>query len=257
MFNAKAFQQHECNDHMEDFTLETAENVLLRYDIATAGSRSAAFLIDYILIIIVSLGFHVMAELSEYAGGISSYAVAIFYIVVGTLSWVYFVISEMIFEGSSIGKRFLGLKVIKDDGSPIDAVDSLTRNFIRYVDLLPGTCLVGFVIMMLNDQSKRLGDFAAGTLVVRIRSVHLDKLYIGETPYDDVVKNSPVSLITPEEYQVMRDYLTQRHRLPVGKSFSIASRLAFRMAEKLHIELPKTPDQRIQLIESCVKYYEG
>jgi uncharacterized RDD family membrane protein YckC len=242
---------------MEDFTLQTAENVPLHYDIATAGSRSAAFLIDYVIILIVMSGIIIIGQLSEALGDISSYIWAFLYLLVGTLLWVYFVISEMMFDGSSFGKKMLGIRVIKDDGSPIDLVDSLTRNFIRYVDLLPGTCLVGFLVMMFNDKSKRLGDFAAGTLVVRVRSVQLDKLYLEDTPYDAVVRNSPLSLITAEEYQLMRDYLTQRHRLPPYKSSTIASQLATRMAEKLHIDPPQDPDQRLQFIQSCVKYYEG
>lgn len=244
---------------MEDFTLKTAENVPLRYDIATVGSRSAAFFIDFIIIIIISLGLEAVIYVSERMGWdiLSSYFFAFSYIIVATLSWAYFVVNEMIFNGSSIGKRILNLRVIKEDGSPIDLVDSLTRNFIRYVDLFPGTWLVGFVTMMLNDKSKRLGDYAAGTVVVRTRAVSLDKLELAETSYDDVVKTNPrLSLITPEEYQVMRDYLTQQHRIPLDKSYVLARKLAVRMAEKLGIEPPKRMEQRLQLITSCVKYYK-
>lgn len=243
---------------MEDFTLQTAENVPLRYDIATAGSRSAAFLIDFTIVFFITLGIQVMAALAQAVGDfLSSYFIAIFYLVLGTLFWVYFVINEMIFDGSSIGKRMLGLRVIKDNGTPIDLVDSLTRNFVRYIDLLPGTCLVGFIVMMLNDQSKRLGDYAAGTLVVRVRSVQLDRLSLGSTTYDDVVKDSPyLSLITPEEYQVMRDYLTQRFRLSPLKSSNLAEKLAVRMAEKLHIEPPSGREECLELIRSCVKHYK-
>ncbi len=244
---------------MEDFKITTAENIPLRYDIATVGSRSAAFFIDYIIIGMISLGFGALIYTSERMGWdiLSSYFVAFSYIIVGTLSWAYFVVNEMIFNGSSIGKRRLNLRVIKEDGSPIDLVDSLTRNFIRYVDSFPGTFLVGFVTMMLNDKSKRLGDYAAGTVVVRTRSVSLDKLELAETLYDDVVKTNPrLRLITPEEYQVMRDYLTQQHRIPLDKSYVLARKLAVRMAEKLGIEPPKQMNQRLQLITSCVKYYK-
>lgn len=242
---------------MEDFTLKTAENVPVRYDIATAGSRSAAFLIDYIIILLIYFGFMVLAELSQRIGDMfSSYFIALAYLVVGTLSWAYFVINEMVLNGSSIGKQKMNLKVIKDDGSPIDLVDSLTRNFIRIVDLLPGTYLVGFLVMMLNEKSKRLGDYAAGTLVVRVRPVELDKLHIGETPYDDVVKNSNLHLVTQEEYQLMRDFLTQRYRLSPYKSSTIAEKLAHRIAKKLQIEPPQGRDKCLQFIQSCVKYYE-
>lgn len=243
---------------MEDFTLRTAENVPVHYDIATAGSRSAAFLLDYVVILIISIGLSVAAELSRSVGDVlSSYFAALFYVVVGTSSWAYFVINEMIFNGGSIGKNVLKLKVIKEDGSPIDVVDSLTRNFVRFADLFPGTYLVGFVTMMFSNKSKRLGDFAAGTVVVRERSVQLDRLYLEDTPYDDLVKPNPGrSLITPEEYQLMRDFITQRHRLSPSKSLAIAEKLAARMAEKLQVEPPRTFEEQLQLIKSCVKYYE-
>jgi uncharacterized RDD family membrane protein YckC len=242
---------------MEDFTLETAENVLLHYDIATAGSRSAAFLIDYIIILMISLLFNILMELSQLVGGFSVYFIALFYLIVGTLSWTYFVASEMVLNGSSIGKKILGLRVIKENGSPIDLIDSLTRNFVRYVDLLPGTCLVGFLTMMLNEKSRRLGDFAAGTLVVRVPSVYLDKLPLEETPYDMVVRASPhLFLITSEEYQLMRDYLTERYRIVPDKSSTIAQNLATYMAAKLNIDPPTELEKCLQLIKSCIKYYK-
>ncbi|MBU7048506.1 MAG: RDD family protein [Theionarchaea archaeon] len=243
---------------MEDFTLQTAENVPVHYDIATAGSRCAAVLVDYGIILLILLGLGSLTYLFERMGDVlSSYFIALFYLLVGTLSWAYFVINEMLFDGRSVGKRMLGLRVIKEDGSPIDLVDSLTRNFIRFADLLPGTYLVGFVTMMFNERFKRLGDFAAGTLVVRTRPVFLDSLELEETPYDDVVQNSPyLSQITPEEYQLLRDYLTQRYRLLPYRSYVIAETLAARMAEKLQIEPPKGVGMCLQFIQSCVKYYK-
>lgn len=243
---------------MEGFTLETAENVPVRYEISTIGSRSAAFLIDFAIIVAIILGVEIMAVLPALAGQeiLSSYVIALSYLVVGTLQWAYFVVNEMIFNGSSVGKKQLGLTVIKEDGSPIDLVDSLTRNFIRYVDLFPGTYLVGVVIMLLNGKSRRLGDFAAGTVVVRVSSLQLDKIEIRETIYDEAVRTSAfLSSITPKEYQLMRDYLTQRHRLPVHTSAAIAQKLANHVAEKLSIEPPRGSDKCLQLIESCVKYY--
>lgn len=245
---------------MEDMAVHTAENITLHYDIATAGSRSAAFLIDYILILVIILGINALVEISEKIGTevFSSHFAAIMYVVLGTLLWVYFVVCEQVFDGGSVGKRALGIRVIKENGFPIDMVDSLTRNFLRFVDLLPGTCLVGFVVMMLNNKAKRLGDYAAGTVVVRVRSVQPDKMQIEDTPYDDLVKKNPhLSLITAEEYQLVRDYLSQRYRLTPYKSFSIADTLSTRIAHKLEIDPPQGTDQCVHFLLSCIKYYEG
>jgi uncharacterized RDD family membrane protein YckC len=243
---------------MEDFTLSTAENVPVYYDIATVGSRCVAFLVDYSIILLISLGLIVAVDLLRRFGlrGSTSYAIALIYLVVGTLTWGYFVVSELALNGSSIGKNMMGLRVIKEDATPIDIVDSLTRNFIRYIDSWPGTCLVGFIVMMLNAKSKRLGDYAAGTIVVRTRSVSLDKLELGESEYDFTVSRSQyLSQITPEEYQLMRDFLVRYEKIPSSKAYEIAAKITTEMAEKLHLEPPRGMENCILFLKSCVKYY--
>jgi uncharacterized RDD family membrane protein YckC len=246
------------NSLMEDFTLSTAENVPVYYDIATVGSRCVAFLVDYSIILLISLGLIVAVDLLRRFGlhGSSSYAIALIYLVVGTLSWGYFVVSELALNGSSIGKNLMGLRVIKEDATPIDIVDSLTRNFIRYIDSWPGTCLVGFIVMMLNTKSKRLGDYAAGTIVVRTRSVSLDKLELGESEYDFTVSRSPyLNQITPEEYQLMRDFLVRYEKIPFSKAYEIAAKITAEIAENLHLEPPRGMENCILFLRSCVKYY--
>ncbi|MBU7015151.1 MAG: RDD family protein [Theionarchaea archaeon] len=243
---------------MEDHTLSTAENVPVYYDIATAGSRAVAFLVDYSIIVLASLALILVTDALDHFGlrGFSSYAVALIYVVVGTLTWGYFVVSELALNGSSIGKNIMGLRVIKEDATPIDVVDSLTRNFVRYIDLWPGTCLVGFTVMMLNAKSKRLGDFAAGTIVVRTRSVGLDKLELGESSYDYTVSRSPyLSQITPDEYQLMREFLVRYEKIPIHKAYMIAAKIASEMAEKLHLEAPRGMENCILFLKSCAKYY--
>lgn len=243
---------------MEDLTIETAENIFLKYDTATVGSRSAAALIDYILIFVIILGLNALINVFARWGSetINSYFVALFYILLGSLSWGYFVINEMVLNGSSIGKLALHLQVIKDDGSSIDIVDSLARNFLRYIDLLPGTYLVGIAAMMLNAQSKRLGDYVAGTVVIRTLAAPLDVLQLEENPYDETIKNNPnISAITAQEYLLMRDYLIKRDTLPEYTSYTLARKLSIRIAQKLGVEPPHGTKNYVYFIESCVKYY--
>jgi len=80
----------------------------------------------------------------------------------------YFIASEGLTGGRSLGKRLVGLQVMRDGGLPLTAEASLVRNLLRLVDLLPGTYVVGLVAMVLSGQGKRLGDQAAGTVVVRL-----------------------------------------------------------------------------------------
>jgi uncharacterized RDD family membrane protein YckC len=80
----------------------------------------------------------------------------------------YFLFMESATGGQSLGKRWLGLRVVRDGGFPITFRHSLVRNLLRAVDALPGSYLVGLVAVIVSDEGKRLGDVAAGTLVVRL-----------------------------------------------------------------------------------------
>jgi hypothetical protein len=81
--------------------------------------------------------------------------------------FLYFMLFEIFWNGQTPGKRWLGLRVIRENGYPIRAVDAVVRNLVRIVDALPSGYAIGLLVMLFNARSKRLGDFAAGTIVVR------------------------------------------------------------------------------------------
>lgn len=80
----------------------------------------------------------------------------------------YFVFFERLTDGQSIGKRWLGLRVVADGGFALDLRQSVVRNLLRVVDGLPWSYVVGLVAMLVSRDGKRLGDLAAGTVVVRL-----------------------------------------------------------------------------------------
>ena len=82
------------------------------------------------------------------------------------LIWGYFALLEGLWRGQTVGKRVMKLRVIKDSGRQITLFEALARNLLRYVDFMPGLFLAGVVTMMCNKLNKRLGDFAAGTIVI-------------------------------------------------------------------------------------------
>jgi len=81
---------------------------------------------------------------------------------------LYFTMMEIATGGRSIGKWLLGLRVVKDGGFPIGLRESLIRNLLRTADSLPTNYLVGLTAMVVSAQGKRLGDVAAGTVVIRL-----------------------------------------------------------------------------------------
>ena len=95
------------------------------------------------------------------------------------LVWGYFSLFEAFWRGQTPGKRAMKLRVIKDAGRQITLFESLARNLLRIVDYFPGLYLTGVITMLCNKRSKRLGDLAAGTLVVHERGDEQPLLYTG------------------------------------------------------------------------------
>ena len=92
-----------------------------------------------------------------------------FLIVLFLIEWLYPVLFEVFWRGQTPGKRSLGISVINDDLTPVTLGPSLVRNLLRTVDFLPMFYLAGLITMLSNRRFQRLGDLAAGTLVISVR----------------------------------------------------------------------------------------
>src|SRR5438445_12643063 len=156
-----------------DYTVLTPERVSLQYDIAGIGSRGAAALVDTALqalsLTVVLIGLAAAFAALDVPPGrrtgagallIGLFALAVFLVTAG-----YFMLFEILWSGQTPGKRLVGVRVIRENGYPIRPIDAVIRNLVRIVDWLPFTYGIGVVTMLLNTRSKRLGDFAGGTIV--------------------------------------------------------------------------------------------
>ena len=106
------------------------------------------------------------ATVSPFFGGIG---IALWLILIFVLEWLYPIVFELGAAAATPGKRIFGLKVVMDNGLPVTAAASMTRNLLRVADFLPFAFGFGIVSMLTRRDSKRLGDLAAGTLVVHNR----------------------------------------------------------------------------------------
>ena len=97
------------------------------------------------------------------------WTVAIFTLALFLLNWGYFTLFEAFWNGRTPGKRVASIRVIQRSGRAIGIFESMARNFVRYVDQIPFFYAVGVIAMFATRQHQRLGDLAAGTLVVRDR----------------------------------------------------------------------------------------
>ncbi len=159
---------------------ETPEDVDLEFDLAGPASRMAAAMIDYLVILVVMLGAVaamvaagvIAVDLrrlasSELLSELGALAVALLLFTFTFINIAYFVGCEWFLSGQSIGKRALGLRVVRDGGYALTFGASFLRNVSRMIDMLPGPYFVGLFSVMLSRDRKRLGDLIAGTIVVR------------------------------------------------------------------------------------------
>ncbi len=164
----------------ERLTISTPEQVAFQYEVADIGSRFVASLLDHIILglalalvacaaLMLSLGAMVSQALGDngqMTGGMYL-AIAVLVLIIFLIFWGYFILFEMVWSGQTPGKRLVRLRVIRQNGQPVGAGEVVVRNLVRLVDILPGFYGIGLISMFIDKQARRLGDFAAGTVVVR------------------------------------------------------------------------------------------
>jgi uncharacterized RDD family membrane protein YckC len=138
----------------------TPEGIELSLRLAGPVARALAWLIDFLLRLIV------LGVLATTLGALGKLGMAVMLLAWFALEWLYPVAFEVLMDGATPGKRSLGLVVLHDDGTPVRLPASVSRNLLRAIDFFPALYGIGLLAMLLNADFKRLGDIAAGTVVV-------------------------------------------------------------------------------------------
>lgn len=161
------------------YKIATPEGVELKLPLAGLASRSLAWLIDSIIKSVV------LIVASIILGVAGSFGVGLQLIGAFLVLWFYNVLFEVLNHGATPGKRALGLRVMNINGTPVGWTGALIRNLIRFVDTLPGVYAFGCISVLITRNFQRLGDLAAGTIVVHhpkqaqlLRSAEADVLAV-------------------------------------------------------------------------------
>lgn len=190
-------------------TFETPEGVDLGLRVAGPLPRALAFVLDalirYTVLFVASMVLLPLAEL-----GIGTFLIMLF-----LLEWFYPVFFEVT-RGATPGKKAMGLCVMHDNGTPVGWAASLIRNLLRVVDFFPLFYGLGLASMLINRRFQRLGDLAAGTLVVYTESVRR-----GEGGIEAETRVLPVPL-TVEEQRALLDFAERSTALAPGRVEELA-----------------------------------
>lgn len=181
--------------------INTNQNVQINYEISSIGDRIIAYLIDSLVISGVSLGIFLLSNVIGLGYGTFLLFAIIFF---------YHFICELTMNGQSVGKRNRGIRVMKKDGNAATISAYFLRFLLRPIDTIYG---LGLAIMFFTKHQQRLGDLAAGTIVVNVKSENELKQQIREEMSIDLqqeVMYPEVVSLTDKEVQLIRTVLRNR-----------------------------------------------
>jgi len=250
------------SDH---FVVETPESIRFGYDIADIGSRFLAIFIDSLIqgtmYVVLFLGLMILVNqltaLDIPRPVNDAFGIGVV-VVLFLIQFGYFMFFEIILNGQTPGKRLFGLRVIKDNGFPLAPLDSVIRNLVRIIDFFPFAYGVGLVTMFMNVRAKRLGDFAASTLVVKMRhQVRLQDLQpVTSAPTAAAPVPLGISRLSAADIAMVESFLQRRAALQ--NSTPLAIQMAQQIARKLEPDrkpTPKSADEAIAFLGSIVSAY--
>lgn len=205
------------------YQVETPEGIDLPLRPAGLMVRALAFAIDLGLRgLILGLLFIVLAFLGKLGTGLGS-------LMLFGVSWWYMVLFEVLNQGRSPGKQWMGLRVVQDDGTPVGWTASLLRNLLRFVDMLPFGYFLGAISCLQHPTFKRLGDLAAGTLVI-YREQPLTR---PQLPEAQPVR--PAFALTLSEQRSILGFAERQGELSESRTLELASILA----QPLQVDPPR------------------
>ncbi|RRV06679.1 RDD family protein [Pseudomonas sp. v388] len=194
--------------------IETPEGIDLILRPAGLVPRALAFAIDFGIRALATGVLLLLFSLFDNLGlGLAAIAMFI-------LNWWYMVLFEVLNQGRTPGKRFMGLRVTHDDGTPVGWACSLTRNLLRFVDMLPFGYGVGAISCLNHTAFKRLGDLAAGTLVIH------DDLPIKRPVLPDAAPIIAPVVLRLEEQRAILSLAERQGELSEARAHELAAILA-------------------------------
>jgi len=253
----------------DQLNIDTPEQVELEFAVAGIGSRFVAVLIDHL----IQAGFYFLfgifaaflfGAVANRINLLGKWAFAAFIALNFLLIWGYFALFEAFWRGQTPGKHIMKLRVIKDSGRQITFFEAMSRNLLRIIDYLPAFYLAGVITMLCTKRHQRLGDLAAGTIVVHERSDEQPLLVERGTSimpaqhapgYDSLASSAAakeagslpadaVARLSPDDLLLIESFFARALDLNLATRAEIATRVSTQMAVKMNIMIPPGNPER-------------
>jgi len=229
--------------------------------LAGIGSRFIALLVDYLiwgagLLALIFISIIVLPAMHVFSKHSEQWTIALVIFIVFLFQWGYFTLFEAFWNGRTPGKRVARIRVIQRSGRAIGLFESMARNLVRYVDWFPGFYGVGIIAVFASRQHQRLGDMAAGTLVVRDRDTEMPEwgesgsrtftaqMFTASAPIPEphasvTLPASGVAKLSSADLEVLEGFFSRRLDMDLGTRQALAQRIALAIQAKSGLEMPQ------------------
>jgi uncharacterized RDD family membrane protein YckC len=223
----------------DQLSIETPEQVALEFPLAGVGSRFLALAVDMLLQL--TIGALVIGAVSGVWSllqprGSGAWFLAVLVITAFLLFYGYFAGFEAFWHGQTPGKRLVGLRVLSVTGRPARVDEAILRNLVRVVDQLPGVYAIGIVTMLVSSRNQRLGDLAAGTVVVHEKALSAPVMHVAAPPTG--LSWSGAAGLSEAELLLVETFLQRRHELEPGVRYAHGQAIADRLRARLGPSAP-------------------
>lgn len=194
---------------MEQFQIETAQNISIRQNTAHLGERMIAYIIDsFIIVVYVVLTILLLVTMDvEFE---DQWA---FYMVLNLPAFLYYVILETLMDGKTVGKSLVNIRVVKLDGSKPNFSSYFVRWVLRILDVALSSGGVAVLTILLRGKGQRVGDIAAGTTVISEKKrVSVKDTLLSELPEEYAPKFPQVTVFKDREMQTIKELYTAAKR---------------------------------------------
>lgn len=231
---------------MDNFQIETAQNVNIVQNVAGVGERILAFLID--LLVMGVYVFVIIFAISNLEFNIDFYMVMA--VTIGLPVFLYHLLWEVLWNGRSPGKAAMGLRVVKLDGTKPAFSNYLLRWLLRIIDISLTSGSLALVSILLSGKGQRVGDIAAATTVINEKqTVNFSQTILTDLPHNYVPIFPQVTIFKDSEMQTIKNIFVQAR---MDRNHKIILRLANQVAKVMEIQIDDAP---INFLDRVIKDY--
>ncbi len=239
---------------METINIRTTQNVVINYELAPLRDRFVGLLIDILVIFVVHI---CLAIFSSYVFSSESELLSALIQYFGVIAFFFYTLAMEIFNnGQTLGKRAMGTKVLKIDGSEPRLSDFLIRVLFQMIDFLLSMGVLGAIFIATSSNRQRMGDRAANTVVVKMNVNNMFNL-------KDILKISTIENYEPifpdiknikeKDMLVVKNALLRHRNNPSTNNVAMINKLTNKMVRLL--EIKDKPKNNVEFLKTLIKDY--